>query len=150
MLKGLIKAVICLTVIWFSSLAVGLAQIVVNPDGTHSIVAGNVAINPDGTHSVIMGNIAINPNGTHSVITGNIIVNPNGTHSVLVGGSQEENTSYMRPKKSGYKSITWSEYREARLARKEARRERRAARRLMIQGKEGGANDEENKSVDQL
>lgn len=135
----------------------GQAQIVVNPDGSHSIVAGNVAINPDGTHSVIMGNIAINPNGTHSAIMGNTVVNPNGTHSVIVGGSQEEKTSYVRSKKSGYRSITWSEYREtrlarkeARLARKEARRERREARRLMIQGKEGGANYENNRSVDQL
>ncbi|WP_106291001.1 hypothetical protein [Arcticibacter pallidicorallinus] len=138
MLKGFIKAVVCLTVIWFSSHAVGQAQIVVNPDGSHSIVAGNVAINPDGTHSVIVGNIAINPNGTHSVIMGNTVVNPNGTHSVIVGGSQEESTSYMRSKKSDYRSITWSEYRQAKLARKEGRRKAREARRLMKRGNEGG------------
>ena len=55
--------------------------IAINPDGTHSVVVGNVAINPDGTHSVVVGNVAINPNGTHSIVAGNVAVNPNETHA---------------------------------------------------------------------
>lgn len=141
----------------------GQAQIVVNPDGSHSVVAGNVVINPNGTHSVIAGNVMVNPNGTHSVITGNIVVNPNGTHSVLVGnapassdhantllqdGSQDKNTSYMRPENLGNRSVTWFEYRQARLARKEERRKAREARRLMTRGNGVGTNCENYKEAD--
>lgn len=158
MLKRLIKSVFCLSAIWFSSHATGHAQVVVNPDGSHSVVAGNIVINPNGTHSVIAGNVVINPNGTHSVITGNVVVNPNGTHSVLVGNpptipngantlnqydSGDENTSYRRPKRLDNKSITWFEYRQARLARKEERRKAREIRRLMA--KENGLDTKKRK-----
>lgn len=61
----------------------GKAQVVVNPDGTHSVVVGNVVVNPDGTHSVIAGNVIVNSNGTHSVIVGNTLVNPDGSHSAI-------------------------------------------------------------------
>lgn len=62
-----------------------IGQIVVNPDGTHSVVSGNVIVNPNGTHSIVTGNVVVNPNGTHSVIHGNILVGPNGSHSVMHG-----------------------------------------------------------------
>lgn len=51
--------------------------VVVNPDGTHSVVINNgntsTIVNPDGTHS-----IAINNGNTTT------IVNPDGTHSVVI------------------------------------------------------------------
>lgn len=59
------------------------AQVIVNPDGTHSVVHGNVVVNPDGTHSPIHGNVIVNPNGTHSVVQGNVIENSDGTHSTI-------------------------------------------------------------------
>jgi metallo-beta-lactamase class B len=59
--------------------------VVVNPDGTHSVVHGNVIVNPDGTHSTVHGNVIVNPNGTHSTVHGNVIVNPDGTHSTVHG-----------------------------------------------------------------
>lgn len=67
--------------------------IVVNSDGTHSVVINNgstsTIVNPNGTHSTAITNgntsIIVNPNGTHSTAFHNgntsIIVNPNGTHS---------------------------------------------------------------------
>ena len=67
-----------------------IGQIVVNPDGTHSVVVGNVAVNPNGTHSVIVGGVAVNSDGTHSTAVGNVIVNPNGTHSTIVGSGSRK------------------------------------------------------------
>jgi quinol monooxygenase YgiN len=49
------------------------SQVIVNPDGTHSVVTGNVVVNPNGTHSVISGNLLVNPDGTHSVFNGNAL-----------------------------------------------------------------------------
>jgi len=86
-----------LVILFFVMLSSGLyAQtVIVNPDGTHSVVHDlgdtKVVVNPNGTHSVILGSdtnkIMINPNGTHSQIFGvgnsKIIINPNGTHSIL-------------------------------------------------------------------
>ena len=71
-------------------------NIVVNPDGTHSIVIDNgttkTIVNPNGTHSTVIDNcstkIVVNPNGTHSILVGNgrikTVVNPDGTHSVFI------------------------------------------------------------------
>lgn len=71
--------------------------IVVNADGTHSIVTNpggtGIIVNANGTHSTVINsgsNIStvVNPNGTHSTLinSGNIItiVNPDGSHSVGV------------------------------------------------------------------
>lgn len=63
------------------------AQVVVNPDGSHSVVHGSVIVNPDGTHSTIHGNVIVNSDGTYSTIHGPVVVNPNGTHSILVGSA---------------------------------------------------------------
>ncbi|GEM_PF-2415939 len=69
-------------------------SIIVNPDGTHSVMytSGGIGtvVNPDGTHSTVHTNgnvsVIVHPNGTHSIThnNGNIstIVHPNGTHSV--------------------------------------------------------------------
>ena len=51
-----------------------------------------IVVNPDGTHSVVINNgnsaTIVNPNGTHSTAIHNgnssIIVNPDGTHSVVI------------------------------------------------------------------
>lgn len=52
--------------------AVNIAgQVIVNSDGSHSIISGNVIINSGGSHSVKSGNVIINPNGSHTLITGN-------------------------------------------------------------------------------
>lgn len=79
----MIKSILCTTLVLFLAHHMGKAQVVVNPDGSHSVVVGNVVVNPDGGHSVLVGNVIVNSNGTHSVITGNVLVNPDGTHSAI-------------------------------------------------------------------
>lgn len=79
----MIKSILCATLVLFLAHHAGRAQVVVNPDGSHSVLAGNVIVNPNGTHSVIAGNVVVNSNGTHSVIMGNILVNPDGSHSII-------------------------------------------------------------------
>jgi hypothetical protein len=79
----MIKSILCTTLVLFLAHHVGRAQVVVNPDGSHSVLAGNVVVNPNGTHSVIAGNVVVNSNGTHSVIMGNVLVNPDGSHSKI-------------------------------------------------------------------
>lgn len=59
--------------------------VVVNSDGTHSVIHGNVIVNSNGTHSTIHGNVIVNSDGTHSTVHGNVIVNPDGTHSTVHG-----------------------------------------------------------------
>jgi len=71
-------------------------SILVNPDGTHSVIhdhgATSIVVNPNGTHSVLFNNgstsIMVNPDGTHSTILkhGNTgtVVHPNGMHSIFV------------------------------------------------------------------
>ena len=88
--------------IWLASIEKAEGQVVVNSDGTHSVVTGNVVVNSDGTHSVITGNVVVNPNGTHSVIAGNVIVSPNGSHSVIsdnASGAFEESQSVFPERK---------------------------------------------------
>jgi hypothetical protein len=70
--------------------------IVVNPDGTHSVVHGHgatkVVVNPDGTHSTVLGSgdnkTIVKADGTHSQLIGHgntqVIVNPDGSHSLLI------------------------------------------------------------------
>nr|MBI1229109.1 hypothetical protein [Cytophagales bacterium] len=72
-------------------------SVVVNPDGTHSVVIDNgstkTIVNPNGTHSTIIGSgttrTIVNPNGTHSTLISSgatkIIINPNGAHSTILG-----------------------------------------------------------------
>jgi hypothetical protein len=81
----MIKSILCTTLVLFLAYHVGRAQVVVNSDGSHSVVTGNVIVNPDGSHSVLTGNVIVNSNGTHAVKVGNVIVNSNGTHSVITG-----------------------------------------------------------------
>ncbi|MEJ7559563.1 MAG: hypothetical protein WKF66_14740 [Pedobacter sp.] len=52
----------------FAFIKSGMAQVIVNSDGSHSLITGNVVVNSDGTHSILNGNILVNPNGTHSLI----------------------------------------------------------------------------------
>lgn len=86
-----------LVLFFFAMLSSGLhaQSVIVNPDGTHSVVIDHgvhkIIVNPDGTHSLAVspgtGNILVNPDGTHSKVIGEgnskIIVNPNRTHSIL-------------------------------------------------------------------
>ena len=70
--------------------------VVVNPDGTHSVVINNgntsTIVNPDGTHSTAINNgnstIIVNPDGTHSTAVHNgnstTLINPDGTHTVVI------------------------------------------------------------------
>ena len=70
-------------------------SIVVNPDGTHSIMVttGNAStiINSNGSHSTVINNgstsVIINPDGTHSTAFNNgntsIVVGPTGMHSII-------------------------------------------------------------------
>ena len=71
--------------------------IVVNPDGTHSVIlnaesAIATQVNPDGTHTTIFnhGNMKtiVNPDGSHSIMhhantSMPMIVHPDGSHSVI-------------------------------------------------------------------
>ncbi|WP_192350734.1 hypothetical protein [Algoriphagus sp. Y33] len=106
-----------LVLLFFAMLSSGLyAQaVIVNPDGTHSVVLGHgdskIIVNPNGTHSVIMGSgtnkIIVNPDGTHSPIMGEgnskIIVNPNGTHSILF--SPDNSQQVVAKPNSAYQPI---------------------------------------------
>jgi hypothetical protein len=98
-----------LTVALFAILQLPAAgqTILVNPDGTHSVIlnAGSsmpLMVNPDGTHTVIFNNGStqtwVNPNGTHSVMLNAdtntpILINPDGTHSVILNA--QSNTPVM-------------------------------------------------------
>ena len=78
--------------------------VIVNPDGTHSIVisSGNTStvVNSDGTHSTVINNgstsTIVNSNGTHSTMINNgntsTIVNPDGSHSTVINSG---NTSII-------------------------------------------------------
>lgn len=68
-----------------------ISQIVINSDGSHSVVTGNVIVNSDGSHSIISGNVVVNPNGSHSIIAGNVLLNSNGTHSVFPNNINSNN-----------------------------------------------------------
>jgi predicted aconitase with swiveling domain len=74
------KKVILLAALAVMSAISANAQVIVNPDGTHSTVHGKVIVNPDGTHSTVHGKVIVNPDGTHSTVHGKVIVNSNGTH----------------------------------------------------------------------
>ena len=89
------RLLIILALSFFLNCSAIAQSVIVNPDGTHSIVINNgstsTIVNPDGTHSTAINHgstsIIVNPNGTHSSVihNGNIstIVNPNGTHSTV-------------------------------------------------------------------
>jgi hypothetical protein len=68
MMKPFMKSFLLFIAICLACAELGKAQVIVNPDGTHTVVTGNVIVNPNGTHSVLNGNILVNPDGTHSVI----------------------------------------------------------------------------------
>lgn len=82
-MKKYFSVILLCAPLWFAGTQIAHSQVIVNPDGTHSVVTGNVIINPDGTHSVLVGNVIVNPNGSHSVIHGNILVGPDGSHTFL-------------------------------------------------------------------
>ncbi|RBL89304.1 hypothetical protein [Chitinophaga flava] len=88
------KLLVLIAILFFFSISYTFSQsIIVNPNGTHSVVVGSgsvrTAINSDGTHSTVIGHgrikTIINPNGTHSTLVNHgtigTVVNPNNTHS---------------------------------------------------------------------
>ncbi|MBO9593898.1 MAG: hypothetical protein J7599_13405 [Niabella sp.] len=76
--------------------------VIINSDGTHSVVIDNGAtktvVNPNGTHSTIINNgntqTIVNPDGTHSTVINNgttkTIVKPNGTHSTIINNGNTQ------------------------------------------------------------
>lgn len=64
------------------------AQIIINPDGTHGIIAGQHVHNSDGTLSVIHGNHLIHQSGKISVIYGSHIADQNGRISSLTNANE--------------------------------------------------------------
>jgi CDGSH-type Zn-finger protein len=72
-----------------------------------NVKAQRVVVNPDGTHSIVIDNgstkTIVNPNGTHSTVIDNgstkIIVNPNGTHSTVIDNGSTK-TMDKRQKKN--------------------------------------------------
>ena len=74
-----------------------------------------VVVNPDGTHSVVHSSgsgtaVIVNPNGTHSVVhnadtSTPVIINPDGTHTILhVTGDRERNL-FRKHKKRNRKHL---------------------------------------------
>jgi len=90
-------------------------SVVVNPDGTNSIIIDNgstkTIVNPNGTHSIIIDNgstkTIVNPNGTYSIIIDNgstkTIVNPNGTHSIIIDNGSTK--TIVNPNRTRTKKI---------------------------------------------
>lgn len=102
------KRYLLLTLLALGSLTAAHAQtsVVVNPDGTHSILeqtgGSAVLINPNGTHTVVPNvdsnpTVIVNPDGTHSVLHRlggtNLLVTPSGSHQVL---TTPDTTHYLR------------------------------------------------------
>lgn len=85
--------------------------VVVNPDGTHSVVINNgttsTIVNSDGTHSTAIKNgnttTIVNPDGTHSIAINNgnttTVVNPDGTHSVVIKNGESATKDKQKWKK---------------------------------------------------
>lgn len=78
--------------------------IIVNPDGTHSVVTGNVVVNPDGTHSVINGSTILNPNGTTSTISGSSVISSNGLMSTYLVSEQKKDSSPFALSSTSYRT----------------------------------------------
>lgn len=92
------KIIFILICTLFISRSVKAQSVIVNPDGTHSVLMGTgstqILVNSDGTHSTVIDNggatkTVVNPNGTHSIIIDNggntkTIVNPNGSHTTVI------------------------------------------------------------------
>lgn len=113
-------------------------------------VSQAVVVNPDGTHTVVVGHgptaIGINSNGTHSTVINHggtlIVINPNGTHSVGVsnGGatalfSQEGTISMFDHGPGSYRHNFRSTYGDlenyntvAKLIKKQNKKSRKAIR----------------------
>lgn len=74
----------------FATIAAFAQSVVVNPDGTHSVLIDHgggtsIAIHPDGTHSVVVNHGAVD-----------IVINADGTHSVVAHANQTT-TSHLSP-----------------------------------------------------
>lgn len=67
-MKPFMKSFLLFAVVCLASAQLSKAQVIVNPDGTHSVLTGNVIVNPNGTHSVLHGNVLVNPDGTHAIL----------------------------------------------------------------------------------
>lgn len=91
------KQLIILSVIIFSVFTLK-AQVIINTDGTHGIVAGQHVHNSDGSLSVIHGNHIINQSGAISVIHGSHIINQNGITSLLTGSNDFLSDSFSGKK----------------------------------------------------
>lgn len=104
------KKLLLLMALFFSSNYTFSQSVVINPDGTHSVVVGSgsvrTAINSNGTHSTIIGH------GTVSTV-----VNSNGTHSTLLNTGTvglildppDTNTTFFKKKKTFSTTTTDSE-----------------------------------------
>ena len=90
------------TILFTASFGLFAQDILINPDGTHSIAVGSgivkTVFNPNGTISQIFDHglhkIIVNPDGTQSIAVGSgplmTIINPNGTQSQVVShGTQK-------------------------------------------------------------
>ena len=92
-MNKLIISLICGYLMCAAKMTVIGQTVVVNSDGTHSVIVGNVIVNPDGTHSTIHGSgntkVVVNSDGTHSTVHGSgntkVVVNSDGTHSTVHG-----------------------------------------------------------------
>lgn len=91
-MKGIFNA---FAILFLINCGINAQSIIVNPDGTHSLVFNNgstsTVVKPDGSFATIFNNgstsTLIDPDGTHSTFSNigstSIIVNPNGTHSIF-------------------------------------------------------------------
>ncbi len=123
------------------------AQVIVNPDGTHSVVHGSHIVSPDGNISAIHGNHIVGSDGKISVVHGNHIISLDGNISVVDDsifedrGKRRRNKTLIDVSDSGNKivvnidgtSITFDSKKSykkiRRLVKKETRRINRHMRR---------------------
>jgi hypothetical protein len=102
--KDLIFVYLIMGLTLFMLPLMGNAQtVVVNPDGSHSLVichgsTNALIVNPDGTHTQVFNHgdtqVRVNPNGSHTVILHSdtdtpLIVNPDGTHTRVLNAHSE-------------------------------------------------------------
>ncbi len=95
---------------------------------TAVVYGQGVVVNADGTHSVVVGTIAINPNGTHSVIHGNIAVNPDGSHSIVI---PSPNRAAARTPQSLDRPYNWIGFRHKKKSAKKRKASTKDIRRNM-------------------
>ena len=100
------------------------AQVIVNSDGSHSVIHGNTIVNSNGSHSIVHGDRIVHSEGSRIVVYGNVTVNSDGMRIVACDDARGSTVVRIL----GF-SVTLGGPRGCRNVRKEQRREIRQQRR---------------------